>query len=112
MIRSSIINPVDRRPVIILPMERLDSTATRALRSMLEGQPLSEAKVTFAWRIAAGPALARAATVSWSAAGTLNVRAESGAWRLEIVRAKGLIAERLGWLLGPDAVRRIQILER
>ena len=81
-------------------MERLDATSTRVLRSLLEGQPLTEGKVTFAWRIAAGPALARAATVSWSAAGTM------------IVRAKGLIAERLDWLLGPDAVRRIQIVER
>jgi hypothetical protein len=93
-------------------MERLDATSTRALRSLLEGQPLTEGKVTFAWRIAAGPALARAATVSWSAAGTMIIRAESSAWRLEIVRAKGLIAERLDWLLGPDAVRRIQIVER
>lgn len=93
-------------------MERLDETSRRALRSLLEGQPLTASKVTFAWRIAAGPALARAATVSWSAAGTMIVRAESSAWRLEIVRAKSLIAERLDWLLGPNAVRRIQIVER
>ncbi len=111
MMRSKIINSTDRRRIIVA-MERLDSTSTRVLRSLLEGQPLTEAKVAFAWRVAAGPALARAATVSWSAAGTMIVRAESSAWRLEIVRAKGLIAERLGWLLGPDAIRRIHVVER
>jgi len=93
-------------------MERLDATSTSVLRDILHAQPLTEAKVTFAWRIAAGPALARAATVSWSAAGTLTVYAASSAWRLELVRAKGIIAERLGALLGREAVRRIQIVER
>lgn len=93
-------------------MERLDATSTSVLRDILNAQPLTEAKVTFAWRIAAGPALARAATVSWSATGTLTVHADSSAWRLELVRAKGIIAERLGALLGREAVRRIQIVER
>jgi hypothetical protein len=93
-------------------MERLDSASTSVLRSILNGQPLTDAKVAFAWRIAAGPALARAATVALSATGTLLVRAESSAWRLELVRAKSVIAERLGMLLGRDAVRRIQIVER
>jgi hypothetical protein len=93
-------------------MERLDAASTRALRSILEAQPLTEAKVTFAWRIAAGPALSRAGSVSWSETGTLVVRATSSAWRLELVRAKGVIADRLTRLLGPGAVRRIQILGR
>jgi hypothetical protein len=93
-------------------MERLDATSTSVLRDILRDQPLTEAKVAFAWRVAAGPALARAATVSWSATGTLVVRADSSAWRLEVVRAKSLIAERLGVLLGRDVVRRIQVVER
>jgi hypothetical protein len=93
-------------------MERLAATSTSVLRSILDGQPLTEAKVAFAWRIAAGPALARAATVSWSPAGTLVVYADSSAWRLELVRAKSMLAERLRLLLGREAVRRIQILER
>jgi hypothetical protein len=93
-------------------VQRLDQASTRALRTLLDGQPLTEAKVMFAWRVAAGPALARAGRVSWSSGGTLVVRAESSAWRLELVRAKGLIADRLRGLLGPDAVRRIDILDR
>jgi len=93
-------------------MERLDSSSTAVLRSILAGQPLTEAKVAFAWRVAAGPALARAATVSWSPAGTLVVQADSSAWRLELVRAKGVLTERLRGLLGREAVRRIQIVER
>ncbi len=91
-------------------MERLDAASTRVLRSLLDGQPMTDAKVHFAWRMAAGPALARAATVSWSA-GTVIVRAQSSAWRLELVRAKGVIADRLRHLLGPDAVRRVHIVE-
>jgi hypothetical protein len=49
--------------------------------------------------------------VSWSETGTLVVRVTSSAWRLEVVRAKGVIADRLTRLLGPGAVRRIQIIQ-
>ncbi len=93
-------------------MERLGTTSTAALRSLLDGQPVTEAKVAFAWRIAAGPGLARAGTVAWSGDGVLTVRAESSAWRLELVRAKATISQRLSALLGRDVVRRIQIVER
>jgi len=93
-------------------VERLDATSRTVLRFILAGQPLTEAKVAFAWQIAAGPALARAATVSWSPTGTLVLHADSSAWRLELLRAKGVLAERMGQLLGREAVRRIQILER
>ena len=92
-------------------MDRLDRASAGALRALLAPQPLTEAKVLFAWRIAAGPALARAATASWSA-GRLTVCAESSAWRLEIVRAKGIIADRLRGMLGPGAVSGIRIVER
>ena len=90
-------------------MEPLNSTATRALRTLLAGQPTTEAKVTFAWQIAAGPALGRAATVSWSGDGVLRVSARTAAWCQEIRRARPVIAERLTSLLGPDVVRRLVI---
>jgi hypothetical protein len=85
--------------MIEIPMKRLDQTAVSALKTMLDTQPTTEAKVSFAWTIAAGPALARAATVSWSETGTLHVMA----------RARPLIARRVADLVGQDVVRRIAI---
>jgi hypothetical protein len=90
-------------------MQRLDRTAIGALRLMLDRQPTTDAKVAFAWSIAAGPALARAAAVSFTAEGTLRVRPRSEAWRAEMSRARPLIAERIAALLGPGVVRRIVI---
>ena len=91
-------------------MERLDATAVRALRGALDEQPLTDAKVRFAWSLAAGPALARAATVHW-ADGVLYVRAKSDTWRPELLRGRKLILERIGQMIGPDAVRSIAIAE-
>ena len=90
-------------------MNRLDQTAVGALRTLLDGQPTTEAKIAFAWTIAAGPALARAATVTWSDGGTLRVVARTEAWRQELVRARPIIAHRIETLVGPNVVRRIQL---
>ena len=90
-------------------MKRLDQTAVSALKTMLETQPTTDAKVSFAWTIAAGPTLARAATVSWSEGGTLRVVARTEAWRQELSRARPLIARRVADLVGQDVVRRITI---
>jgi len=92
-------------------MEPLNATAARALKTLLSDQPTTEAKVAFAWQIAAGPALGRAATLRWSDDGTLSVRASTEAWTKEIRRARPMIRERLSHLLGPDVVRRLVILE-
>ena len=90
-------------------MQRLDQAAIAALKSILDTQPTTSAKVTFAWTIAAGPTLSRAATVSWSESGTLYVRARTEAWRAELLRARPLIGRRVADLVGEDVVRRIAI---
>ena len=90
-------------------MKRLDQTAVVALKSLLDTQPTTEAKVTFAWTIAAGPTLARAATVTWSENGTLHVTARTEAWRQELARARPLIARRVADLVGQQVVKRIAI---
>jgi hypothetical protein len=90
-------------------MKRLDQTAVRALKTILDGQPTTDAKVSFAWTIAAGPTLARAATVTWSETGTLHVIARTEAWRQELARARPLIIQRIADLIGQDVVRRITI---
>ena len=90
-------------------VEPLNRAATRALRTLLSGQPNTTAKVAFAWTIAAGAALGRASTPTWSADGTLVVRAANEHWRREITRGRAVIAERLSELLGPDVVRQIVV---
>ena len=89
-------------------MERLDATAIRAIRGALDRQPLTEAKVRFAWVLAAGASLSRAATVSWRD-GELRVGAKSEAWRLELSRSRAVLLERIAAILGPGAVDRLVI---
>ena len=91
-------------------VQQVNDTATRVLRDVLAHQPLTPAKVQFAWSVAAGAPLARAATVSW-ADGEIVVRPQSEAWREEILRARPVLSERLAELLGPEAVRRIVVPE-
>ena len=89
----------------------LHSASARALQSLLNDQPVTAAKVVFAWQIAAGPAMARATSPIWSGDGVLRVRARDAAWRREVTRARPLIAQRIGQLLGPDVVKRLVIEE-
>jgi hypothetical protein len=83
--------------------------ATQSIREMLARQPLTEAKVVFAWRVAAGPAFGRAARATF-ADGTLSIRTTSAAWRKEIERASPLLKERLAGLLGKNVVRWIVVI--
>lgn len=95
-------------------MESVSTTATHTIRQMLARQPLSAAKVVFAWRVAAGPALGRAADATWEpsgAGGTLRLAARGRTWQRELERAVPLIKDRLAFLLGPDVVRAIRVTE-
>jgi predicted nucleic acid-binding Zn ribbon protein len=73
--------------------------------------PLTDAKVAFAWRLAVGPAVAKATTVRLATDGTLYVNAESKAWVDSIRASVGLIRSRLAHYLGEDAVKRISYPE-
>jgi hypothetical protein len=75
---------------------------------MIRRQPLSPAKVTFAWRTVAGAAVARASTVDLRPNGTLIVCVDDPRWRAEIERALGMLRPRLATLLG-DAIRWIEV---
>lgn len=90
-------------------MQALQNTASRALRELLAGQPTTAGKVAFAWRVAAGAALARAGVPHWSEAGVLRVDARDATWRREIHDARPVIAERMNQLLGPNVVQRIVV---
>jgi predicted nucleic acid-binding Zn ribbon protein len=89
-------------------MESLDRTANQALRALLDSQPNTTAKVAFAWRMAAGAALARAGEPEWQN-GVLVVRARSDAWRRELRRARPVLTGRVQELVGADVVKSIVI---
>jgi hypothetical protein len=90
-------------------MESLHTTANGALREILASQPTSEAKVVFAWRMAAGPALARATEATFRDDGILVIRARTDAWQRELRHAKPMLVARLHALLGERVVKRLVI---
>jgi len=69
--------------------------------------PLTDAKVAFAWRLAVGPAVAKATSVRLGSDGTLYLNAESQAWSDSVRQSVGLIRSRLAHYLGDDAIKRI-----
>lgn len=75
---------------------------------MIRRQPLSPAKVDFAWRTAAGAAVARATRVELRDDGVLLVFIADLRWRREIEPALGMLRPKLATLLG-DAVRWIEV---
>jgi predicted nucleic acid-binding Zn ribbon protein len=81
------------------------------LIELLRRQPLSPAKVRFAWEAAAGRALARATTAELDAAGRLHVRTSSAAWAREVKRSRALLLERLRALLGAEVVTALEVRE-
>ncbi len=91
-------------------MIRVHDCTTRVVADILRRQPLSRHKVDFAWRVAVGPGLARATSVTLLADGTLEVQPTTPHWRREVDRCRGLIKTRLDALLGRDVVRVISVL--
>ena len=85
--------------------------ALQAVAALLRSQPLTAAKVRFAWNAAVGPAMSRATTVDLETDGTLRVAAAGSHWRRETARSTALVTRRLGELLGPDVIRRIVVKE-
>jgi hypothetical protein len=77
------------------------------LAEMIRKAPLTDEKVTFAWRLAVGPALGKATTVRLSSSGTLHVSADAPAWLDAVRKSSGLIRSRLAHFLGEDAVRQL-----
>lgn len=69
--------------------------------------PLTDEKVSFAWRLAVGPAVAKATAVRLATDGTLYVSAEAPAWLDGVRQSIGLIRSRLAHYLGEDAIKRV-----
>src|SRR5438046_8095184 len=92
----------------IVPMRPLVHALPGALLHLLQTMPLSNGKVTFAWKAAVGPALQRATDVKL-VDGTLIVETTSLQWRREIARSNAVILKRLREFLGNDVVAGIVV---
>ena len=71
-------------------MFRVGTGLSGALSALLNQQPVTPAKVEFAWRRAAGPALANISTIRLRDEGTLEVEVETRQWKGELDRASAL----------------------
>ena len=79
-----------------------------ALVELLRGSPLSDGKVTFAWKAAVGPAFDRVTSVKLERR-VLLVETASLQWSKEVMRSSPVILRRLQALLGADIVERIEV---
>ena len=79
-----------------------------ALIELLRGSPLSDGKVTFAWKAAVGPAIERVTHVKLERR-VLLVETKSAQWSKEVTRSSPVILKRLESLLGVDVVERIEV---
>ena len=92
-------------------MRPISHVVPAALLELLHTAPLSDGKVTFAWKTTVGPALERATAVKL-VAGTLIVETTGPQWTHEIKRSSGVILTRLKTLLGDQTVQKLEVRER
>ena len=89
-------------------MRRLSHAVPAVLAEILRTAPLSDGKVSFAWRAAVGPALERVTAVKLVQR-MLIVETASPQWSHEIMRSSPLILRRLQNLLGAEVVEKIEV---
>lgn len=82
---------------------------SEGLAQLIGDQPMSQAKLDFAWRTAVGAALARVTRVELAPDRTLKVGVAGPLWRIELQRAVPEVLPRLTTLLGNGAVTRIEL---
>jgi hypothetical protein len=87
-------------------MRPLTHALPGALTEILRAAPLSDGKVTFAWRAAVGPALERVTAVKLDGR-VLLVETASAQWSREVMRSSPVILKRLHQFLG-GVVDRIE----
>ncbi len=89
-------------------VKAVGSLPAAVLPALLARAPLTPEKVTFAWAIAVGAAMARATEVLL-VQGTLQVHASDAAWTREVQRSAPLILARVQGLLGRGLVHRLTV---
>jgi len=82
---------------------------TRVMAEILRKAPPSAERVTLAWRLAVGHAVARTTSVRLDPQGTLHVTAADAHWQKEVRRSLRLIIPRLNELLGERTVRGVEV---
>ncbi|HEX5107811.1 MAG TPA: DciA family protein [Vicinamibacterales bacterium] len=92
-------------------MRPVSTSIPDALATILRKAPLTDEKVSFAWRTAVGPAVDKATAIELRN-GILFVRAKDEAWRREVERSAAVVRARLDSLLGKGIVRTIRVEPR
>jgi predicted nucleic acid-binding Zn ribbon protein len=89
-------------------MQGIGTLPALVLPALLARAPLTPEKVTFAWGLAVGSAIARATTAALADT-VLTVRTTDSAWAREVERSRALILSRVQQLLGSTLVQSIVI---
>ena len=89
-------------------MRPLTQALPGAVTELLRGVPISDGKVSFAWRVAVGTLVERVTSVRLESR-TLLVHAADHNWAREIARSSPVILTRLQTLLGREVVTRIEV---
>lgn len=90
-------------------MVPLHGLATGVIADVIRRQPSTPGKISFAWSVAVGPALARVTSHVDLRDRVLHITAKDARWAKEIERATDTIVARLRILLGADTVTALQI---
>jgi predicted nucleic acid-binding Zn ribbon protein len=89
-------------------VQAFQTFAAGVLAGVVRRQPPSPARTAFAWSVAAGPAMGRAAGVE-ARNGVLLVTPKDARWSREIERASATLLARVQALLGPNEVTSLRI---
>jgi Dna[CI] antecedent, DciA len=89
-------------------MKRVNEIVPAAIVDLLRGAPLSPGKVAFAWRVAVGPALERATSVTRQGP-VLIVAVDSREWARELHRSSKMILARLERVLGEGVIASLDV---
>jgi hypothetical protein len=87
---------------------RASKVIPAVVEEVIRKAPLTPEKVSFAWRMAVGPAIGNATSVRLGDNGQLYVTCDSAAWSAAVKKSTGLIHNRLDALLGAGAVKALQ----
>jgi hypothetical protein len=79
-----------------------------AVAEIVRKAPLTPEKVAFAWRLAVGPNVEKATTISLRE-DVLHVVAKGAPWQREIERNGAMVRARLASILGAGVVRRVHV---
>jgi hypothetical protein len=92
----------------VLDVIAVHTLVPAGLAEALRKAPLSDEKVSLAWRIAVGPAVDHASKVALKN-GVLAVSVTRPEWQREIRRSSALIRSRLETFLGEGTIRSVKV---